>query len=365
MNIKRYLVIGILSILSVSCTKDEPLPAPVMSINESQVDGEVGKAIRFSATVDRSGIYHIWKLNDSIESNSDTYEFTPVKPGSYKIEYVALNNAGVYTKTYQVKVGAPIRHAGPNSNMYVTDLFEFLPAPGQFINKAPGNLQSAEGILGKRTGMVSLGAWGGTIVLGFDHTVMNVPDKEDIVIYGNPQANFAEPAIVWVMQDENANGKPDDTWYEVAGSEFGKAGYLRDYEVTYTRPDPATASIPWKDNKGNTGVVATNTFHRQSYYPEWITANEYTLKGSLLPGSNIDMSVPTYITSMPFNWGYADNTVGGDKIDISNAINKDGHKINLSGVDFVKIQTALQANMGWLGELSTEVTGVADASMIK
>lgn len=194
----------------------------------------------------------------------------------------------------------PIRPVTPTSNMYVTDLFEYLPAPGQFINKAPGNMESAQGILGKK-GMVSLGSWGGFIVLGFDHTVINQADKEDIIIYNNAMGNFAEPGIVWVMQDENGNGKPDDTWYEVAGSAFNQPGYVRNYEVTYTKPDPITAPINWKDNKGNTGVVETNTYHKQSYYPAWATGNQYTLKGSLLPSTNIDMTNPSFITSKPFD----------------------------------------------------------------
>lgn len=261
-------------------------------------------------------------------------------------------------------VEAPFVPIGPESNAYVTTLFEFLPAPGQFINKAPGDLASAQGILGKK-GMVSLGSWGGCIVLGFDHTVINHKDQDDVVIYGNPMPTFAEPGIVWVMRDVNGNRKPDDTWYELAGSDFGTEGYIRDYEVTYTKPNPITAAVQWKDNKGNTGVVQTNTFHKQSYFPAWVTGNEYTLKGSLLSSKNIDMSVPTYITSAPFAWGYADNIQGGDKIDIANAVDKEGKKVALTGIDFIKIQTGIQANMGWLGELSTEITGVADASLIK
>lgn len=257
-----------------------------------------------------------------------------------------------------------IRPVTPESSMYVSRLFEYNPAPGQFINTSLGDSKGAEGIIGKK-GMVSLGSWGGNIVLGFDHTVLNVADKEDIIVYGNPMANFAEPGIVWVMQDENNNGKPDDTWYEVAGSEFGKTGYKRNYSVTYSRPTPDTAPIPWKDSDGNTGFVATNNFHKQSYFPLWVTGNEYTLTGSILPSVNIDMTNPGYITSAPFAWGYADNLTGGDKIDISNAVDKNGKKVVLAGIDFVKIQTAIQANMGWLGELSTEIIGVADMGLVK
>jgi hypothetical protein len=151
----------------------------------------------------------------------------------------------------------------------------------------------------------------------------------------------------------------------LAGSDFRQEGYIRDYSVTYTRPDPVTADVPWTDNQGKSGVVATNAFHKQPYFPEWIEGNEYTITGSILSFKNIDMTNPSYITSAPFEYGYADNTPGGDRIDISNAVDKEGEKIILKGIDFIKIQTGIQANMGWLGELSTEVLGVADLSLVE
>ncbi len=259
--------------------------------------------------------------------------------------------------------GTPIRPITPQSSKYVTTMFEYQPAPGQFINSDLGNNTGARSILKKSDGLVSLGAWGGYIVLGFDHTVMDRKDTADIMIYGNAISNGAEPGIVWVMQDDNGNGQPDDLWYELSGSEFNKAGYLRNYSVTYTRPDPATADIPWKDNQGNSGFVKTNTFHTQSYYPEWITAKEYTITGSLLPDSHIDDSNPSFIVSNSFPFGYADNTAGGNPVDIKNAIDKNNLPVKLKGIDFIKIQTGIQFNIGWLGEFSTEIMGVSDISM--
>jgi len=259
--------------------------------------------------------------------------------------------------------GAPIRPVTPQSSKYVTDMFEYVPAPGQFINSDLGNTTGANSILRKADGMVSLGAWGGYIVLGFDHTVIDQKDTADIMIYGNAISIGAEPGIVWVMSDDNGNGQPDDTWYELAGSEFNKAGNIRNYSVTYTRPDPVTADVAWKDNQGNSGFVKTNGFHTQSYYPDWIKENEYTIRGSLLPGTNIDDSNPAFIVSNSFEYGYADNSSGGNPVDIKNAIASDGTPVNLKGIDFIMIQTGIQYNIGWLGEFSTEVTGVVDISM--
>ena len=259
------------------------------------------------------------------------------------------------------KIEAPVV---PESNPFVTTLIDYAPAPGQFINLSLGSMGAAKSILGKE-GMVSLGAWGGYIVLGFDHTVLNRKDLADLMIKGNASPNFAEPGIVWVMKDDNKNGKADDTWYEIAGSEFGKTGYIRNYEVTYTRPVLSTDDVSWKDSQGNTGVVSANTFHNQSYYPDWLSNTELTLKGSVLPSTNINMTNPGLVTSIPFVSGYADNTVDGDKIDIAKAVDKDGKTVALSGIDFIKIQTGIQANMNAVGELSTEISSVADLSLVK
>lgn len=259
----------------------------------------------------------------------------------------------------------PIRPVTAQSNAYVTQLFEFNPAPGQFINTGLGDTVAAMGTLKSDQGLVSLGAWGGYIIVGFDHTVLDAADKTDLIVYGNGFNGFAEPGVIWVMQDTNGNGKPDDTWYEIKGSAYYQEGYVRDYAVTYTRPACDTCSVPWKDNKGNTGVVQTNMFHSQAYFPIGLKTNTYTLTGTLLPSTNINMDNPSYITSGAFDYGYSDNKAGGDKIDISSAIDAKGNKANLKGIDFIKVQTGIQFNMGWLGEQSTEFTGAADLSLLK
>jgi len=252
-----------------------------------------------------------------------------------------------------------------SSSAYVTQLFSYNPAPGQLINTAAGNQDAAKSILNGTQGLVTLGAYGGSLVLGFDHTVLNRDNQDDFITYNNATTGFSEPGVVWVMADDNRNGQPDDTWYELAGAAQNLTGYSRNYAITYTRPATATADVPWTDNRGNKGLVKTNTYHQQAYYPDWITANTYTLTGTLLPSSTVNDTNPTYITSNGFTFGYADNTLGGDKLDIANAVDAQGNKVALKGIDFVKIQTGIAYNLGWLGELSTEVKGVADLSLVK
>jgi hypothetical protein len=70
-----------------------------------------------------------------------------------------------------------------------------------------------------------------------------------------------------------------------------------------------------------------------------------------------------------YDWGYADNfsdedhTLEGGNMnlfDIANAIDSEGKAKELKYIDFVKVQSAVNAKSGWLGEISTEITGFYD-----
>ena len=81
-----------------------------------------------------------------------------------------------------------------------------------------------------------------------------------------------------------------------------------------------------------------------------------------------------------YDWGYADNFspidrltddpnsgagVNANHFRISDAVTFDGKPAGLKYIDFVKVQTGIQAKSGWLGEISTEVFGVFDYNMTK
>ena len=69
-----------------------------------------------------------------------------------------------------------------------------------------------------------------------------------------------------------------------------------------------------------------------------------------------------------FTWGYAENvfgtdyetTVGGNKLDISNTVDAVGNSVNLPHIRFVKVQSAVFQQTGWLNEVSSEVRGAKD-----
>lgn len=266
----------------------------------------------------------------------------------------------------------------PTTQAEWSKVFEYTPAPGQFINEktivgfegTEVTPELAVAYAEKRLTNyldISLGGFGGYIVVGFDHNVLNFPGY-DFSVRGNAFDGSSEPAVVWVMKDENENGQPDDTWYELAGSESGKAETIQNYAVTYYRPSAPRAAVKWTDNQGNSGEIDyIEAYHGQEYYyPAWIQEDSYTLTGTRLQARNYNDGV-NWINPY-YDWGYADNFSPIDfvakgknnKFDISNAIDAGGESVELDCINFVKVQCAVNAKSGHLGELSTEVFGFKD-----
>ena len=218
--------------------------------------------------------------------------------------------------------------------------------------------------------------------MGFDHSIDNTGGY-DFAIVGNSFNNSSEPGIVWVMQDENGDGLPNDTWYELRGSETGKETTIQNYAVTYYRPSGAGMPVQWSDNLGNSGEIDyLVAYHRQEYYyPLWIEAGSYTLTGTCLKARNYDASGKgTYWVNAEYDWGYADNFSPIDRLTdasnasadananhfkISHAIDFECQPVHLEFIDFVKVQVGVNAKSGWLGEVSTEVFGFYDYNMKK
>ena len=253
-------------------------------------------------------------------------------------------------------------------------VIEYIPAPGQYINEAVSGFdnittqeeacrQAEKRLQGNL--YVSLGNFGGYIVVKFDKRIPNSGDY-DFSIGCNAFDSSNEPGIVWVMKDENNNGIPDETWYELKGSYYEKPGYEKDYQVTYFRPSNPREDIRWIDSNSDEGVITwMGNYHSQDfYYPAWVKTDSYTLGGTRLPLMAERNELTGIWTNLPFDWGYADNKGNDFNPDnnrnyfkISNAIDSAGEPISLESVDFIKVQTAVNGQSGWLGENSTEVCG--------
>lgn len=395
----KYVTTGLLSLflagMVVSCQNDDEVAAAVPT------DPEVippSFKLDTAYTIERFRVLSIptnisgkvtWSIKDSIISENAELEFISTKAATYPLTLKVGAN-----KVFQSKI-VVTKEAGTLSK-YISKVFDFRPAVGQFTNDIPeydlGNteadmIKKVNGYLvGSNPSMVSLGGYGGYVVFGFDHTIPNM-DGRDFKVLGNaffgnsandPRSGNCEPGIIMVAYDKNKNGKPDDDeWYEIAGSEYFKNETLKNYGITYFKPDENKTPVPgndswqtdveyikWQDNTGNTGFKTKMAFHAQSYYPLWLSDASYSFTGTRLKNNYYDQSgTGNYWVGKSYDFGYADNAPNNDEasnIDISWAVDKNGKYVKLPGIDFVKVYTGVNQEAGWLGEVSTEVAGAYD-----
>ena len=394
--------------VEVLCAEDIPF---VWEFDRTAYHTVTGRklSIKPTAKSDAEGVTYTWQVgNNEALVGTESFAFVADNAGEYNIKATAsIEREGTQitlTHSFVVTVyeaGAFYRAKSNTSKADWSKVYEYTPAPGQFINElktggfdgtqttpeaavayAEARMRAIDKNGNPYPNWVSLGGFGGYIVVGFDHSIDNSGDY-DLGILGNSFSGSSEPGIVWVMQDENGDGEPNDTWYELAGSETGKAETIQNYSVTYYRPTGPMMPVQWSDNLGNSGEIDYLTqFHRQEYYyPLWIEEDSYTLTGTCLKARNYDASGNgSYWVNVEYDWGYADNFSAIDRLSgeananadananhfkISHAIDFECKPIHLDYIDFVKVQVGVNAKSGWLGEVSTEIFGFYDYNMKK
>jgi len=360
--------------LAAGCSKDDnPETAPDITINEPPGGFVTDKMkwLRIQPEVSETdGVACQWSLDGKEISGEKDLFHVFAEAGRYSLKFTVTSETGESSRTVAVTVNDKAYTNG------ITKVYEYVPAPGQFINTLPQATaadtpetmrQKAEAAL---TGgsMICLGGFGGYVVFGFDHTVVNTAGN-DFIVLGNANTSGAEPGVIMVSFDANGNGLPDDEWFEIAGSEYHKPTTIKNYEITYHKPEtePENPNDPnyirWMDNQGQSGFLSKNQYNTQTYYPLWM-GQSYTLKGTFMEATVNNQS--GIWVSPPYDWGYADNHPNSDEkaqIDIDWAVDKDGASVKLKGVDFVRVHTGNRAESGWLGEISTEVSGFTDLNL--
>ena len=385
---KKALIIPSLLLALAGCTAD--IPTVNLGIDNTYYIPRMSKLPLESAL---TGERYVWKVDGKTVSTDRRYVFLAQKEGVYHLTFEIIDDHTPYHFDFNVTV----LHEEVEYSPYISKVYEYHPAPGQFINEMPryeeGDTyrdilrKAEESISGKNDIMISLGGFGGYVTFGFDHTVMNVAGEYDFRIWGNAfyeltdknrKGGSAEPGIVMVSYDENCNGEPDDEWYELAGSAYYDRATRHGYTISYSRPDPHlvpepddsgflsdTRYIPWSDSEGTHGFMPKNIFHDQSYWPKWTDDTELTFKGTCLPPNAYDTSgIGRYYILYCFDWGYVDNHPN-DYADLSSfkidwAVDANGAPVSLPGIDFVRVYTGVNQYCGWLGETSTELCRAAD-----
>jgi hypothetical protein len=380
---------------------DREIPILSLGLDEQYYISRM-QAYRF--TPGYSGEAYRWILvlpdgRDSLLSEEQNYTFVQKEEGTYSIRFQILDSTNPYTHDFKVEVLHEVVEYSP----YISRVLEYKPAPGQFVNEMPlyeeGDTEETirqkveENISGKNDVMITLGGYGGYVTFSFDHTVMNVRGERDFSILGNAfyslvdvgqQGGSCEPGIVMVAFDWNQNGSPDEEeWYELAGSEYDKPETIKNYEITYFRPDPDKETFPddtgqltdiqyiqWDDNQGKSGYIEKNKFHKQDYFPKWITEDQLVFKGTRLKENAEDVSgTGSYWIQYAYGCGYVDNHPNDStaliSFDIDWAVNNAGETVVLPGVDFIRVYTGINQTCGWIGETSTEIIRAQDLHLLK
>ena len=266
-----------------------------------------------------------------------------------------------------------------NGDQTAIKVFEYCPAPGQFMGDSQtvgfsGNERTVADAVAYAQGrleagkLISLGGFGGYIVVGLGRKIDNIAGA-DFAVRGNGTATSSEPGIVWVMRDDNGNGQPDDTWYELKGSRSGAEDTVYGYSVTYFRPSGEGEPVRWIDSQGVEGQVdyIESQHNQPSYFPAWITTDSYTLTGTCIAAQNFYDEARGGWIQPPYEWGYVDNYTDKDWIstdravntfDISKAVDATGEPQVFDHIDFIKIQTAVNGKGGVTGEISTEISEI-------
>ena len=385
---KKLSIISLLVLLLTGCNAD--IPMVNLGIDDIYYIPRMSKLPLHSALTGES---YRWTVNGEEVSDRKDYLFLASEEGEYNLTFEIIDDKTPFHFDFKVCV----MHEEIEYSPYISRVYDYCPAPGQFINEMPryeeGDtyadiLQKAEeSISGTNDIMISLGGYGGYVTFGFDHTVINIPGEKDFRIWGNcfyellqpdKKGGSAEPGIVMVSYDTNCNGIPDDEWYELAGSEYHSEYTRHNYSITYRRPDPNREIvadednslddiyyIAWNDNVGGNGYIAKNIFHNQDYFPKWVNSNEITFSGSLLADNAEDISgIGSYFVLYSFPWGYVDNHPNEyedlNSFDISWAVDSNGKPVDLPGVDFIRVYTGVNQYCGWLGETSTELSRAQD-----
>lgn len=265
-------------------------------------------------------------------------------------------------------------------------LIDYVPAPGQFINTPGiGTPEGAQETVENKSGLVTLGSFGGYVTFKLNDPVYNDaqhPYGVDFIVFGNAFTGSAEPGIVMVQKDDNGNGLPDGQWYELAGSDYYFSSTKKNYEITFTNPGGTEAQdVPWTDNFGGSGAVKANSFHKQPYYPtaEFFPSypqDQMSFTGTLVASRTYQDESSGIWYNGAYRYGYCDNTpsksngdlsipsnpygedatpgAGGDGFDISWAVDAEGNRVALDRIDFVRIYTSSNTDAGVIGEVSTE-----------
>ena len=399
-NLTHLLLIAIAAVFT-SCSSnndDDKAEEKIAVTLQEKYETSTFSVLNIPASAEVASPVYEWILTknpvnqttDSIVGNTKDLRFVPIYAGAYELTL----NVTSGDKKGSKKTIVNVTNETKNYNPYITSIFDFEPAPGMFANDVYKDGFKKEDVVRTALGRINetnvgyqldLGGFGGSIIVGFDHTVVNVSGQNDFKIYGGDltdKANPPAPGIIYVAYDKNGNGKPDeDEWYEIIGSQHTKANTIKNFKITYHKKAvgvPVVVSGPndmfsdrehiFCENNSPETYYMPKSKSKKEYYPLWATQTSVTYEGTRL---NVDFVTArpgqtTLWNFTPPEWGYA-NAVNPD-IDIDWAVDKNGNKANLPGINFIKVVNCVSEPMGLCHQqssMATKFAGAGDLHLLK
>lgn len=396
-----YLLLLALCYGIAGCSDDDKNDSEIsITLNESY-SVVASKILIITPQVATADVSYQWILTknpvnavkDSLLSTDASLAFIALQDGEYDITLKVIKGNERGSKDFIVNVTGETSQYSP----YITAMYDFAPAPGTLANdcyKQDG--YTKEDVMKIALGridntsvgyLLDLGSFGGSVVVGFDHTVINIPGERDFRVYGVNESvpNFVTaPGLLFVAYDKNGNGKPDDDeWYEIKGSAHKDNIVDSNFSVTYHRPakDKAPVQVgPFDPFQDRESVLTENSLgesfylsllrNRKDLCPSWIDQDKFTFTGKRF-NINIKPQVAGQYTLWQYDildWGYA-NAKDPD-IDIDWAIDKDGNKVHLPGIDYIKVVNCVSSDdivrySSLQTTASTKFAGVADLHILE
>jgi hypothetical protein len=314
--------------------------------------------IGYNADNNDIGATYSWTVSGGAYSatpmNGEFLNFTPSATGTYNIS-VSVTGRNFVTgqqveKTATTQVVSFTGEAGskPPDPFGGKPLKNF--APGQFTKGGTGH------------------GWSLGTALGYE--MWPIPaSTTKITIQGNGFEMWSEEGIVWVQDDENGNGVPDEMWYELTGSADDNAVYrnyiTRRYAIKHFAYDGSTKTNEygqpigktfWTDSKGRSGAMITG------WPDEWGVDRAAAGVWVMYTGTILaDGGKVTYSSAGlgEGTLGYVDVYNAKERqtmtVDKSKAVRVDGSKVQINNIRFIKVQTGVFSYGGPFGDVSTEI----------
>ncbi|WP_373732722.1 hypothetical protein [Bacteroides heparinolyticus] len=335
----------IIAFAFTACSKDDSEP---LSIGlEAQYETPNCKVLDIKpAIANGTAAKYKWSCGDSIYSTDEVFTFITAEVGKKDFVLTVTDaEEKVYTANFSINVTD-----GGYKNIQ-TSVIEYDPAPYRHINtyviknrdkatvmkelndmlKGGKKLEEINIHNGYRRGL-PIGYMGGSAVLGFDHTIVNVPGKNDFKIGGSPDAGII--GVVYVAYDKNKNGMPDeDEWYELKGDSYGQEKY--EYPNSYTKYsapyDFSEYGYMKLDIEDSFGISGTALLLRG--FPGYDDQGKY-MEGSGWRKPPFTLYYKA-VDGNEDNLGYICDAI--NFFNIENAIDKNGKSVILPGIDFIKV----------------------------